>query len=159
MRLTKVIPTARDQQSDWRYTTESPPAGWAVREFDDRAWKVGPGGFGTRGTPGASIGTIWKSPDIWLRRDIQLPETETLTDPSRLRLLVHHDEDAEIYINGALAARTSGYNTDYQPVRIRPEALTALRPGRNTLAVHCRQTTGGQYIDVGLARVEAAAAP
>ena len=98
MRLTTVIPTARDHQSDWRYTTESPPAGWAVREFDDRAWKVGPGGFGTRGTPGASIGTVWNGPDIWLRRDIQLPETETLTDPSRLRLLVHHDEDAEIYI-------------------------------------------------------------
>ena len=159
MRVTTVIPTARDHRNDWRYTTENPPTGWAAREFDDRAWKVGPGGFGTRGTPSASIGTVWNGPDIWLRRDIQLPETEALTDPSRLRLLVHHDEDAEIYINGALAARTSGYNTDYQPIRIRPEALTALRPGRNTLAVHCRQTTGGQYIDVGLARVEAAAAP
>ena len=116
MRSTTVIPTARHQQSDWRYTTESPAAGWAAREFDDRAWKVGPGGFGTRGTPGASIGTVWNGPDIWLRRDIQLPEAETLTDPSRLRLLVQHDEDAEIYLNGAMAARTSGYNTDYQPV-------------------------------------------
>ena len=53
-----------------------------------------------------------------------------------------------------LAARAGGSTADYQPMRIRPEVLKVLEPGRNSLAAHRRQTSGGQYIDVGLSRSE-----
>ena len=31
---------------------------------------------------------------------------------------------------------------------------TALKEGKNTMAVHCRQTGGGQFVDVGIVDVK-----
>ena len=67
--------------------------------------------------------------------------------------MIHHDENAEIYINGVLAAKVQGYTTAYMRVSISKEAAAALRAGENVFAIHCHQTGGGQYIDVGLADI------
>jgi hypothetical protein len=145
-----VVPTSENEGQTWRHALEKPAADWFKNDFDDSGWKEGPGGFGTKGTPGAVVRTEWKTDDIWLRRTITLPEGER--GPLYFRL--HHDEDAEIYLNGVLAAKVAGYVTDYEEVSINAEALATLKPGPNTLAVHCKQTTGGQYIDVGLIEVK-----
>ncbi|MGZ4973822.1 MAG: hypothetical protein ACXWDN_13760, partial [Limisphaerales bacterium] len=55
-----------------------------------------------------------------------------------------------IYINGALATKLSSFTSDYGSEGIRSKALNALHAGTNVMAVHCRNTSGGQYIDVGL---------
>ena len=125
---------------------ERPAAGWRKPDFDDSKWKQGPGGFGTRNTPGTIVRTTWNTRDIWIRRTLDLADTK-FTD---LHLRMHHDEDAQVYINGVLAAKTRQYTVDYQEFGIRPAAKAALRTGRNVVAVHCHQTRGGQYIDVGL---------
>lgn len=148
-KVTLVVPTAREEAITWRYTTKKPAGEWYRPDFDDSSWEQGPAGFGTEGTPGAVVRTTWNTGDIWIRRDVEMPAV----DKANLQLLVHHDEDVRVYINGVLAAKASGFTTGYEPLTIRPEARAALKPGKNLIAAHCHQTTGGQYIDVGLANV------
>jgi len=149
-----VVPTARERPADWRMTTDRPEGDWASPAFADSRWKAAPGGFGTPETPGTSgaLRTGWATPDIWLRREFALPAGPYVD----LLLDCFHDEDAEIYINGVLAARPSGFSTDYETLPITPAARAALHPGKNVMAVHCHQTGGGQYIDVGIAEVREA---
>jgi hypothetical protein len=148
-KIETVVPTSEKEGITWRYTTSTPPAGWPDRGFDATPWQEGPAGFGTRGTPGAMVRTVWKTDDIWARRDFELSAAPT----PALHLMVHHDDDAEVYLNGVLAAKLPGYVTGYEPVSISPAAMATLKPGTNTLAVHCHQIRGGQYIDVGLVNV------
>lgn len=144
-----IVPTAREEAVAWRYALESPSDDWTQPEFDDGAWPQGRGGFGAQGTPGAVIGTEWKTGDIWLRREFELEAM-----PREPVLVIHHDEDVEVFLNGVPAAKADGYTTNYWRLPISAEARAALRSGRNVLAVHCKQTAGGQYIDCGIAERE-----
>ncbi|HEY3395936.1 MAG TPA: hypothetical protein VGK58_24750, partial [Lacipirellulaceae bacterium] len=98
-------------------------------------------------TPGAVVRTVWDTSDIWLRRTFELDE---LPENGQFMLSIHHDENAEVYINGKLVRTLRGYTTAYRPVALAKETRDALQVGRNTIAVHCHQTGGGQYIDVGI---------
>jgi hypothetical protein len=148
--ITEIVPTARKEPGRWRYTVQAPPAGWIQREFDDSSWKQGLAGFGTPGTVGAIVNTRWDTADIWLRREVTIPEANC----SNLQFYLHHDEDVEVYVNGVLAATEAGFTTSYVPLEIRSQARSLLQPGATvTLAVHCHQTVGGQNVDVGLANI------
>jgi hypothetical protein len=148
--ITEVVPDSEHQPVTWRYTTDQPPQNWITPTFDDRGWKEGPGGFGTKGTPNIVIGTKWNTDDIWLRREFNLPET---VGPD-LQFYVYHDEDIDIYVNGVLAAHEAGYEPNYETMDINATARSLLKPGAKiTLAVKCHQTKGGQGVDVGLVNV------
>ncbi|MBL7141271.1 MAG: glycoside hydrolase family 2, partial [Planctomycetes bacterium] len=148
--VTSVVPTSEASPQTWRYTTEKPAADWAKPGFDDSGWKEGPGGFGTESTPGAVVGTPWKTADIWLRREVALPGGPW----SRLHLRIHHDEDAQVFVNGVKAADLKGYKGEYVNVKLDPKAAEGLKGGAKVvIAVHCRQTKGGQFIDAGLVDV------
>ena len=144
-----LVPTSKEKGQSWRFTLDNPGQGWFKPEFNDRAWNEGIGGFGTRGTPGAVIRTEWNTADIYLRREFTLSSLPS----GEVRFSLHHDEDAEVYLNGILAAKVAGYISDYEEVPLLAEARATLKAGKNQLAVHCKQTTGGQYIDVGLVEI------
>jgi hypothetical protein len=145
-----LLPTSQKEGQVWRYTTAEPGEGWMESGFDDSGWEIGKGGFGTEGTPGTVVRTTWDTSDIWIRRSFDLAGKE-FAEPY---LSVHHDEDAEVYLNGKLIAEFEGYTSGYLRIALDNEAGAVLRPGLNYLAVHCHQTTGGQYIDVGLVEVK-----
>jgi hypothetical protein len=149
-RMRVLLPTSEHSPQTWRYTTKEPGTGWQEPAFDDREWNTSPGGFGTEGTPRAVVRTVWDTPQIWLRQAFEL---DVPPERGRLMLAVHHDEDAEIYLNGTLIQTLPGHTRHYRPVLLEDSAQTSLRAGRNVVAVHCRQTAGGQYIDVGLAEI------
>ncbi len=139
-----IVATSRDTPADWRYTTTAPRTAWVTPAFDDASWTIGPGGFGTRNTPGSVGPHEWKTADIWLRRTFELPADFAAVESACC--CMHHDEDAEIYINGVLALKVDRL---LHRLRIRADdarGRAALKPGRNTLAVHCHQTTAGSTL-------------
>ncbi len=154
---TVIVPTSQKSPQPWRYTLDGPADAWTSPDFDATAWKEGSGGFGTVGTPGAVVGTVWNTRHIWMRREFTLPAAP----PATTQLRVHHDEDCKVYLNGVLALSLDGYTGEYEDHPIPPEAFKTLKPGRNTLAVTCSQTRGGQFIDAGLVSIveQPAAAP
>ncbi len=156
-RVTTLVPTSEETAQRWRIITDKPEEGWQKPDFDDSGWRSRPGGFGEPSTPGSVVKTEWKTNDIWLRREFDLKaQGITLNSLHELALRIHHDEDAEVFLNGELIAKTTGYTTQYVEVPLDEAARKLLKFGTNTLAVHCKQTGGGQYIDVGLVDVQEA---
>lgn len=135
----------------WRYTEEQPGDDWAEEAYDDSGWKEGPGGFGREGTPGARIGTPWLTDGIWLRTAVEVP-ADFGKKPVWIDL--HHDEDAQVYVNGKLLVEKPRYTTGYERIVLSREQAGLFREGRNVVAVHCRHTSGGQFIDLALSTIE-----
>ena len=144
-----VVATSRGEGQLWRYTTDRPAADWMQSAFDDDGWQEGLGGFGRTPDTGTRVRTPWTSPDLWLRRGFALPNRAVVAP----HLIIRHDEDAEVYLNGTLVASLTGYDQTYTLLPLDDAARRLLRAGANTLAVHVRNTRGAQYVDVGLVEV------
>ncbi|MEM7387470.1 MAG: DUF1549 domain-containing protein, partial [Verrucomicrobiota bacterium] len=142
-----LIADSRNQPQEWYYTTTQPAEDWSTVGFraDQEGWAKGKAGFGGS-VPNAKGRTGWNGKAIWLQKAFALTEV-----PKSLRLTIYHDEDVAVYLNGTEVFRRSGYVTNYVEHVLPKEAVAALQTGRNVVAVHCIQTGGGQFIDLGLA--------
>ncbi len=140
---------AINKPCEWKFTSKEPESDWQFENFNDSDWKVGLSGFGNGNPPNSNEQTNWNTNDIWLRKSIDIRKLSS-EELEKLIMVVYYDEDCEIYINGVLASSNKGYVSNYKQVEINKEALNAIKTGKNTIAVHCHQTTGGQYFDMGL---------
>ncbi len=140
-----LVATAAESKATFQFTTERPDADWYATDFDDSSWQTGNGGLGTSQTPNAQVGTTWKTDDVWVRRTIELSEV-----PEQLALRIWHDEEVQVYVNGQQLVSLGGYTTEYDLFEIDGAAF---QPGKNVVALHCHQSTGGQFLDFGLVKV------
>ncbi|MCX7011569.1 MAG: hypothetical protein NTW86_03210 [Candidatus Sumerlaeota bacterium] len=145
-----LVPIASSPDAGpWRYTTVRPEGDWRAVDFDDASWESGAAPFGAGKAFIGPWRTAWQGKDIWLRRGFTLGAPPQ----GRLVLAIFHDEDVEVFLNGAPVFERKGFRTGYLRTPLETSATELLRLGANTLAVHCHQTGGGQGVDVGLALV------
>ena len=140
-----VVPTVREQPYRARYTFKKPAAGWEKATFAPAShWPEGPAPFTDNQR---EHGTTWTGGDVWVRRTVRVADPKTTGE---LRLLMQHDDDAEVYLNGVLLTRQAGYNNAYAFFPVSPAARQALHAGDNVLALHATSPHGGEYLDAGL---------
>ena len=142
---TTYIDDARGEGAAWFYTTKKPTPDWKEIGFINKSWYKARGGFGAGDPPKSVIATEWNTENIWMRTDFRLS-----TVPDSLTLEIYHDEEVEVYLNGHLVYEAGGYTTDYEVIELGGKALGVIQTGKNVVAVHCRNSGGGQNIDLSL---------
>src|ERR1700761_4349082 len=102
-----ILPGADEKPYTAKYTETDPGKNWADNSFDDSSWKTGTGPFTD---DKAASKELWTSHDIWVRRTF----TYSKTNINKLYLKLHHDDDAEVFLNGEKINASSGANGDLQ---------------------------------------------
>ena len=130
---------------DAKVTEQKPANNWFETNFDDSKWRDSKGSFGNNDAP--TRATDWNSKDIWIRRSFDL--NKDLSN-ELMTLLYSHDDIFELYINEIKVIET-GYtwkNHVYQ--ELDAKVKKTLKPGKNVIAAHCHNRTGGAFVDFGL---------
>ena len=66
---------------------------------------------------------------------------------------IAHDDDYEIFVNGQHLIDETGASAEYKYIKLDSEKGKLFKKGKNLIAVHCKNTGGGQHIDVGIGKV------
>lgn len=144
--LSRLLADASAGAWSGRYTTSRPDGEWFLRRYDDSAWNVGDGAFGTM--PAEPLAnTVWDTPSIWVRRTFDLPEA---AKGKPLFLKYSHDDDVTIYVNGIKVVDTG--NACYKNVSIQlpDEVIASLTDEGNVIAAHCHDRGGLAFLDFGI---------
>ena len=144
-----LLPDGREAAQEWRWVTESPGAGWAAPEFDDSGWHSGKAPFGDAGAPEFRIETPWTEERIWLRRELVL-SAEEIAQIEHLAVIAHLNGKAKLLLNGRHIRNLGGQSPGHRVTVLGERGRSALRPGRNVVAVFCQKGADWQVADLGL---------
>ncbi|MFV0377182.1 MAG: glutaminase domain-containing protein [Mangrovibacterium sp.] len=141
--LKTLLPMANEGAWNAQYSLTKPVSGWEQLEFDAKKWETAKAAFGTPGMQ--FVGTDWKTPEIWVRREFSLPE---LKNGAKLYLVYSHDDDFELYLNGTQIVNTG--NSARADVVTTLDASLLSKDGNNIIAAHCLDRGGLAYVDFGI---------
>ena len=147
--LIPIAPMTNTERWEAAYTNHQPAGGWQEFQFDDSSWKRGKAAFGSRDMQ--RIDTEWKgdNTDIYIRRTFDFNDSGAAGD---IYLIYSHDDIFELYLNGEKLVSTDLVWKNDVSLKLSDAAKQKLRNGKNVIAAHCHNTTGGSYVDFGLFR-------
>ena len=145
--LESIVPMATEEPWAGLYTRTTPSDGWEMPDFDAKGWKEGKAAWGSDGLP--AVNTRWSATnsDLFVRRTVDIKAADLQED---LYLVYSHDDVFEIFINGTKVATTGETWREGVKLRLDGELKGLLKPGKNVIAAHCHNTTGGAYTDFGV---------
>ena len=147
--LETLVPMADEEAWTARFTRKDPGKGWQKPDFDATGWDERRAAFGS---PDLSfVRTRWDELNsaIWVRRTVELTAEQLKGD---LWLVFSHDDSIDLWFNGQNVYDTGDVETwkDGVKLHLTAEQKALLHPGKNVLAAHVFNHTGGAYLDFGL---------
>ena len=145
--LESIVPMATEEPWAGLYTRTTPSDGWEKPDFDAKGWKEGKAAWGSDGLP--AVNTRWSATnsDLFVRRTVDIKAADLQED---LYLVYSHDDVFEIFINGTKVATTGETWREGVKLHLDGELKGLLKPGKNVIAAHCHNTTGGADTDFGV---------
>ncbi len=140
-----IVADSENEAWNGRYVTANNDMDWMNPDYDDSSWKSGNGAFGTRSYE-PTVGTEWSGGRIWVRREFEWPENLEGRD---VYLRFSNDDEVVIYINGVEAAHSSRCNKN-EIVKLSPEVVSTLNPGKNVIAATCYDYGWCAFLDFAL---------
>ncbi|MEH6682363.1 MAG: DUF4965 domain-containing protein [Sediminicola sp.] len=138
----EVLPTAMESDYTAHITETDPGKGWFLDTYNDKGWKTADAPFGDMGNGG----TTWNSGDIWYRRSFDL-KGDALGETY---LKMFHDDNVEVYLNGEQIYKCECWTNEYKYYPLTGAVKKKLKGKGNILAIHVKNTAGGQFLDAGI---------
>ncbi|WP_289104958.1 glutaminase family protein [uncultured Bacteroides sp.] len=140
-----ILPMAGSEAWKGNFTFDKPEDNWTSPDYSADKWNVGKGAFGTNDQP--AVRTEWNTKDIWVRREFTLDD---ININNSIYLKYSHDDIFELFLNGEKIVSTGYEWKNNVLIELKEDVKKKLRKGKNVIAAHCHNTTGGAYVDFGI---------
>ena len=143
-----IVPASDEKAYQVSYTETEPQGDWKAEDYSASTWKTGSAPIGD---DAKTAKTPWTSHDIWVRRTFDVANPAAINE---LFLKINHDDNIELFLNGKKIYTKEGWTNNFQYISLSNSDKSALKAGKNVIALHLINTAGGRYLDFGLVNKE-----